>query len=208
MLYPLSYEGKYWVFNYFRDFANEPAQRQHNLEEGVPALRDASPLFKHVRTEPRERWVLVKPRQVKVTVAAPTEYPDRKMSYVIRCRLNGHGYWRSYSTKRGANGAEAFHAKLKVAMFNEQSRDSRTGLPTSVSPPSELNLAKYYRSFIQDQCRRLSPSSRRSYVEAMTSFVFNCARNGARPPLHEWRQILASWMTPRVSQTVASNTVD
>jgi hypothetical protein len=36
MLYPLSYEGKYWVFNYIRGSAIEPAQPQHNFEEKVP----------------------------------------------------------------------------------------------------------------------------------------------------------------------------
>ncbi len=130
------------------------------------------------------------------------------MPYVVRWRLNGHGYWRSFSTKRGANGAEAFHAKMKVAMFNEPSWDSRTGLPTSMSPSSELNLAEYCRSFIQDQWRRLSPSTRRSYVEALTSFVFNCTRSAARLPVYEWRQILASWMTPRFSHVVGGDTPD
>ena len=35
MLYPLSYEGNYWVFNFLRGIAKVPAQPQHNIEEKV-----------------------------------------------------------------------------------------------------------------------------------------------------------------------------
>jgi hypothetical protein len=69
----------------------------------------------------------VSSRQIKITVSAPWEYPERRMPYVVRWRLNSRGYWRSFATNRGANGAEAFHAKLKVASLNELDWDSRTG---------------------------------------------------------------------------------
>lgn len=101
-------------------------------------------------------------QQVKVTVSAPIEYPDRKMPYVVRWRLNGHGYWRSFATRRGPNGAEAFHAQLTIAVFNESVWDSRTGLPSSMGSSSDLNLAEYCRLFVEDQWRRLSPSTRKS----------------------------------------------
>jgi hypothetical protein len=32
MLYPLSYEGNYWVLNYFQRVVIAPAQPQHNFE--------------------------------------------------------------------------------------------------------------------------------------------------------------------------------
>jgi hypothetical protein len=56
---------------------------------------------------------------------------------------------------------------------------------------SDLNLAEYCRLFVEDQWRRLSPSTRKSYVEASVMFVFNCTRYGASSPSREWRPILS-----------------
>lgn len=55
-------------------------------------------------------------RPLKLTVARPVEFPDRKLPYVVRWRLNGSGRWRSFESERGKNGAEAFYALLKAAI--------------------------------------------------------------------------------------------
>ena len=71
-------------------------------------------------------------RLIKITISKPTEFPGRKLPYAVRWRLNGRGYWRSFARLRGANGADAFYALLKVAAVNERQWDSVTGLPPSV----------------------------------------------------------------------------
>jgi hypothetical protein len=58
MLYPLSYEGKYWVFQLHSRRRNRAGTTSNIIEERCPALRDASPLFKHACAEERERGVL------------------------------------------------------------------------------------------------------------------------------------------------------
>jgi len=126
-----------------------------------------------------ERCEPVKSIQMKVTISEPVEFPERKLPYVVRWRLNGKGHWRSFATRRGVDGADAFHALLKVAAMNERDWSSVSGLPSSLQPSSDMNVAHYCRSYIQDEWRRLSPSTRRSYVEALASFVSNCTLRGA-----------------------------
>ena len=147
-------------------------------------------------------------RQVKVTVSKPREYPDRKLPYVVRWRLNGCGHWRSFASAKGDNGADAFYALLKVAAMNERRWDSVSGLPSSVSPVSEINVAEFCRSYIQDEWRRLSPSTRRSYVEALTSLVIHSAQPGATAPKPEWRAALTTWMTPTPVNADTDTSVD
>ena len=136
-------------------------------------------------------------RQLKITVSEPVEIANRKLPYAVRWRLNGRGYWRSFATKRGANGADGFHALLKVAAMNEREWDSTSGLPSSMSRLSEMTVAQFCRSYIRDEWRRLSPSTRKSYVEALTSLTLNCVRKEASTPRAEWRAILSTWMMPR-----------
>jgi integrase len=133
----------------------------------------------------------------KITISQPAEFPDRKLPYAVRWRLNGRGYWRSFATKRGKNGADAFYALLSVAAMNERDWDSETGMPASMSAPSDMNVAEYCRDFVKDEWQRLSPSTRKSYVEALASFIVNCRRSGAPHAPTRSAGILTSWLTPR-----------
>jgi len=45
-----------------------------------------------------------------------------------------------------------------------------------------MNVAEYCRLYIQDEWNRLSPSTRKSYLEALTSFTIHCTRRGADAP--------------------------
>ena len=147
-------------------------------------------------------------RQIKVTVSKPREYPDRKLPYAVRWRFNGRGYWRSFARAKGDNGADAFYALMKVAAMNERQWDAATGLPSSANPVREVNVAQFCRSYIQDEWRRLSPSTRRSYVEALTSLVIHSARPGASAPRIEWRAALTTWMTPSPLSTDTTKSVE
>ena len=135
-------------------------------------------------------------RLIKITISKPTEFPGRKLPYAVRWRLNGRGYWRSFARLRGANGADAFYALLKVAAVNERQWDSVTGLPPSVIIVDDVNVADFCRSYMQDEWRRLSPSTRRSYVEALSSLILHSARPGSSAPREEWRTELTAWLTP------------
>ena len=147
-------------------------------------------------------------RQIKVMVSKPTEYPERNLPYAVRWRLNGRGYWRSFARAKGDNGADAFYALMKVAAMNEREWDPVTGLPPSVNLVGEINVAQFCRSYIRDEWRRLSPSTRRSYVEALTSLVINSARRGASAPRVEWRAALTTWMTPSPITTDTGKSVE
>jgi integrase len=149
-----------------------------------------------IRRVAREHGWAMSARQIKVTVSKPRAYPERNLPYAVRWRLNGHGYWRSFAHARGDNGADAFYALMKVAAMNERQWDPATGLPSTLNPVSEINVAQFCRSYIQDEWQRLSPSTRRSYVEALTSLAINSARPGASAPRIEWRAALTAWMTP------------
>ena len=135
-------------------------------------------------------------RLIKVTISKPQEFPGRKLPYAVRWRLNGRGYWRSFARLKGANGADAFYALLKVAAMNERQWDPVSGLPPSVNSVDEVNVANFCRSYIQDEWRRLSPSTRRSYVEALSSLIIHSARPGASAFRDEWRVELVAWMMP------------
>ena len=131
------------------------------------------------------------PKRVCVTSCKPV-----KTCWAVRWRLNGRGYWRSFARLRGANGADAFYALLKVAAVNERQWDSVTGLPPSVIIVDDVNVADFCRSYMQDEWRRLSPSTRRSYVEALSSLILHSARPGSSAPREEWRTELTAWLTP------------
>jgi hypothetical protein len=81
--------------------------------------------------QPRGRWVTMNATSPKITISQLAEFPDRKLPYAVRWRLNGRGYWRSFATKRGKNGADAFYALLSVAAMNERDWDPETGVPAS-----------------------------------------------------------------------------
>ena len=219
MLYPLSYEGKYGFSPTFDVFSGA----QHNLSTTIPENFSTSPshhpLFNHVGERQRpvparwppvsfanrfsatsERWDEVTRQPIKVTVSMPVEYPDRKLPYVVRWRVNGRGRWRSFSTKKGRNGADSFYSQLQVAALGGHDWHLETGLPASMGPTEDIAVAQYCRTFIHDEWRRLSPSTRKSYVEALTSFVVNCARPGATTPPLEWRAHIAHWLTPTIKE--------
>jgi hypothetical protein len=145
---------------------------------------------------------------VRVTVSRAAEFPDRKLPYVVRWRLNGRGHWRSFATKRGSNGADAFFALLKIAAMNERDWDSDSVIPSSMSAPSGTNAAAYCRSFITGEWQRLSPSTRKSYVEALTSFIVNCRRRGAPRAPSQARPTLSSWLTPSPKCQLDDGTVE
>jgi hypothetical protein len=88
---------------------------------------------------------------MKVTISEPVELPGRKLPYAVRWRLNGKRYWRSFATRRGDNGADAFYALLKVAAMNERDWSSVSDLPSSMHPTSDMNVAHYCRTYIQDE---------------------------------------------------------
>jgi integrase len=121
------------------------------------------------------------------------------MPYAVRWRLNGRGYWRSFASKRGNNGADAFYSLLKVAAMNERAWSSETGLPSTWKKTSDLNVAQYCRLYIQDEWQRFSPSTRKSYVEALTSFIVNCARRGVKTLPPACRADISSWLTPTLA---------
>ena len=137
---------------------------------------------------------------IKVTVSAPVEYPDRKLPYIVRWRVNGHGHWRSFSTKKGRNGADGFYSQLKVAALDDHDWHFETGLPSSLRPVEGTTVAQHCRTYIRDEWGRLSPTTRKSYVEALASFVINCARPGATTPPLEWRAQIAKWLTPSFNE--------
>jgi hypothetical protein len=83
----------------------------------------------------------MKAPSLKVTISGPSEFPDRKLPYVVRWRLNGRGHWRSFATKRGRNGADAFYALLNVAALNERDWDPESGIPASMS----ARLSRHFR---------------------------------------------------------------
>lgn len=149
----------------------------------------------------------MKRHPIKVTVATPVEYPDRKLPYVVRWRVNGRGHWRSFSARKGRNGADSFYSQLRVAALDDLDWHLATGLPATMSPIEDITVAQYCRTYIHDEWRRLSPSTRKSYVEALTSFVVNCARPGATTPPFEWRAHVARWLTPTLDMqgTVAGS---
>jgi uncharacterized protein YbdZ (MbtH family) len=145
---------------------------------------------------------------VNVKVLQPKEFPERKQPYVVRWRLNGRRYWRSFATKRGNNGADTFYSILTVATINERDWNSETGLPTSWDSKCEMNVAQYCRLYVQEEWRRLSPSTRKIYVEALTSFTVNCTRKGAPAPPTEIRDVVAKWLTPSFIEANASHPSD
>jgi hypothetical protein len=112
-----------------------------------------------------ERCEDVSSRQIKVTISQPTEYPVRRLPYTVRWRVNGRRYWRSSATKRGNRGVGAFYSLLKETAMNERAWSSETGLPSSLNSIGGMNVAQYRRLYLQDEWRRLSPSTRKSYVE-------------------------------------------
>lgn len=144
-------------------------------------------------------------RQVKILVLPPREFPGRRLPYAVRWRINGRRYWRSFATERGNNGAVAFHSLLKVAAMNERDWNSETGLPSSWRSGSEMNVAQFCRLFIQDEWRRLSPSTRKSYVEALTSFIVNCRRSGSASPPPSCRVAIGDWLAPTLTQVDPSH---
>jgi integrase len=146
-----------------------------------------------------ERCEAVSALQIKFTISQPVEFPGRTMPFAVRWRLNGRGYWRSFATKRGNNGADAFYSLLKVAAMNERDWSSETGLPSKWKKTSELNVAQYCRLYIQEEWRRFSPSTRKSYVEALTSFIVNCARRGVKTLTSDCRGAISSWLTPTLT---------
>jgi len=215
MLYPLSYEGKYG----FSSSQTEDLCSQHNLsttfQSNFTAFLDCSPLFKHAyatrgsnSTMPRaihqavpiaqsnERWEEMTGRLLKVTVSRPNEFPDRKRPYVVRWRVNGRAHWRSFASLKGRNGAESFCSMLDVAAVNESAWNAQTGLPKSMSTTKSVSVATFCQTYIRDEWTRLSPSSRKSYVEALASFVLSCARANASEPPYEWRREVRHWLTP------------
>jgi integrase/uncharacterized protein YbdZ (MbtH family) len=151
-----------------------------------------------------ERCDTVNSRPIKVTVPHVTEFPERRLPYVVRWRVNGRRHWRSFATKRGNNGADAFCSLLSVASMNERDWNSETGLPTSWDSKSQLNIAEYCRLYIQDEWKRLSPSTRKSYVEALTSFTINCTRRGVPPLSSLGRNAIGSWFTPTLTTSKSS----
>jgi integrase len=151
-----------------------------------------------------ERCEAVNPRQVKILVLPPKEFPGRRLPYAVRWRINGRRYWRSFATKPGNNGADAFHSLLKVAAMNERDWNTESGLPSSWRSKSEMNIAQFCRLFIQDEWKRLSPSTRKSYVEALTSFTVNCRRSGSAVPPPNCRVAIGNWLTPTLNQIDSS----
>lgn len=139
-----------------------------------------------------------------MTVPQVPEFPERGLPYVVRWRVNGRRYWRSFATKRGNNGADTFCSLLTVAAMNERDWSSETGLPTTWDSKSEMNIAEYCRLYIQDEWKRLSPSTRKSYVEALTSFTINCARRGVPTLPTLGRNAIGSWLTPTLTTANSS----
>jgi integrase len=144
----------------------------------------------------------------KITISLPTEFPDRKLPYVVRWRLNGRAHWRSFATKRGRNGAETFYALLSAAAINESNWDTESGIPTSMSAPSGMNVAEYCLSFVEIEWQRLSPSTRKSYVEALASFTVNCRRRSAPRPPSGSAAAISSWLTPAPKDPVDDGPVE
>ena len=144
-------------------------------------------------------------RQIKFTISQPVEYPGRTMPYAVRWRLNGRGYWRSFASKRGNNGADAFYSLLKVAGMNERDWSPDTGLPSHWKKNDQFNVAQYCRLYIQDQWTRFSPSTRKSYVEALTSFIVNCTRRGVRTLPSDCRGAISSWLTPTLTDAAVNS---
>jgi integrase len=137
-------------------------------------------------------------------VSQVTEIPGRRFTYVVRWRVNGRRHWRSFATKRGNNGAGAFCSMLSVAAMNERDWNPETGLPTTWDSKSEMNVAVYGRLYIQDEWTRLSPSTRKSYVEALISFTINCTRRGVPTLPALGRNAIGSWLTPTLSKANSS----
>jgi len=140
---------------------------------------------------------------IKFTISQPVEFPGRTMPYAVRWRLNGRGYWRSFTSRRGNNGADVFYSLLKVAAMNERDWSSDTGLPSKWKKTNDLNVAQYCRLYIQDKWQRISPSTRKSYVEALTSFIVNCARRGVSA-LREMVLIVTHLLRSQARSTVSS----
>jgi integrase len=127
------------------------------------------------------------------------------MPYAVRWRLNGRGYWRSFASRRGNNGADAFYSLLKVAGMNERDWSAETGLPTLWMKTNHLNVAEYCRLYIQEGWARFSPSTRKSYVEALTSFIVNCARRGVKTLPSDCRGAISSWLTPKLAHAAVES---
>jgi len=53
--------------------------------------------------------------------------------------------------------------------MNERDWSSETGLTSSLNSIGGMNVSQYCRLYIQDEWRRLSPSTRKSYVEGWKS---------------------------------------
>jgi hypothetical protein len=85
--------------------------------------------------------------------------------------------------------------------MNEREWNPETGLPTTWDSKSEMNVAEYCRLYIQDEWKRLSPSTRKSYVEALTSFTVNCTRRGVPTLPASGRNTIATWLTPTLTPT-------
>jgi len=120
--------------------------------------------------------------------------------------VNGRRHWRGFASKRGNNGADTFCSMLTVAAMNERDWNPETGLPTTWDSKSEMNVAEYCRLYIQDEWKRLSPSTRKSYVEALTSFTINCTRRGVPKLPALGRKAIGSWLTPMLNTATSPPT--
>ncbi len=88
--------------------------------------------------------------------------------------------------------------------MNERDWNPETGLPTTWDSKSEMNVAEYCRLYIQDEWKRLSPSTRKSYIEALTSFTINCTRRGVPRLPALGRIAIGSWLTPTLTTANSS----
>jgi integrase len=88
--------------------------------------------------------------------------------------------------------------------MNERDWNSETGLPTTWDSKSEMNVAEYCRLYIQDEWMRLSPSTRKCYVEALTSLTINCTQRGVPTLPDLGRNAIGSWLTPTLTTAKSS----
>jgi integrase len=117
-----------------------------------------------------------------------------KKPHIVRWKLNGRFFARSYRTK---GEAERFRTALLVAVQHGEPFDAATGEPMSWQPaPDEIQVHQWARRWLAEQWPEWAPRTRVSAVEAIARLVPLLVAPMAPPPPATLRAHLASSLAP------------
>jgi integrase len=114
--------------------------------------------------------------------------------YIIRWKLNGRFFARSYRTK---TEADRVRTALLVAVQSGEAFDEVTGEPMSWQPaPAEIQVHRWARRWLAEQWPEWAPRTRTSAVEAITRLLPLLVDPAAPLPPPTLRAHLASSLPP------------